>query len=353
MQLLRVLLAAPFSFVWLCITNIRNALYDLGVLRSTVFSVPVICVGNLSVGGTGKTPTINYLIAYLLSMGKKVAVISRGYGRETKGFFVVGEQSTAESVGDEPLLFFKRWAGKVVVAVGEKRVTAIKSIREKYPKLDVILMDDGFQHRAVRPTTSMLLTSFQNPFYRDFIMPSGSLREGRRWARRADIIVVTKSPEKMSQGKKDEMRAKIQTYAQVGTPIFFCSIQYGRPVSFGKEGEWNKRVFLITGIANPVPLLDYLKIEGIEVVTHWERADHFAYNDKEMEKIVEQYQKSHNCVILTTEKDYVKMGGPKFQHYLDSAPFFYIPVEFSFSKEKENFEAVIAEKVTKNLGKSV
>lgn len=328
-------------------------MYDLGVLRSTVFSVPVICVGNLSVGGTGKTPTINYLIAYLLSMGKKVAVISRGYGRETKGFFVVGEQSTAESVGDEPLLFFKRWAGKVVVAVGEKRVTAIKSIREKYPKLDVILMDDGFQHRAVRPTTSMLLTSFQNPFYRDFIMPSGSLREGRRWARRADIIVVTKSPEKMSQGKKDEMRAKIQTYAQVGTPIFFCSIQYGRPVSFGKEGEWNKRVFLITGIANPVPLLDYLKIEGIEVVTHWERADHFAYNDKEMEKIVEQYQKSHNCVILTTEKDYVKMGGPKFQHYLDSAPFFYIPVEFSFSKEKENFEAVIAEKVTKNLGKSV
>ncbi|MEQ9374857.1 MAG: tetraacyldisaccharide 4'-kinase [Imperialibacter sp.] len=353
MQLLRVLLAAPFSFVWLCITNIRNALYDLGVLRSTVFSVPVICVGNLSVGGTGKTPTINYLIAYLLSMDKNVAVVSRGYGRETKGFFVVGEQSTAESVGDEPLLFFKRWAGKVVVAVGEKRVTAIKSIREKYPKLDVILMDDGFQHRAVRPSTSMLLTSFQNPFYRDFIMPSGSLREGRRWARRADIIVVTKSPEKMSQGKKDEMRAKIQTYAQVGTPVFFCSIQYGRPVSFGKEGERNKRVFLITGIANPVPLLDYLKIEGIEVLKHWERADHFAYNDQEMEKIVDEYQNSGNCVILTTEKDYVKMSNPKFQQYLDSAPFFYIPIEFSFSKEKENFEAVIAEKVTKNLGKSV
>ncbi|WOK08689.1 tetraacyldisaccharide 4'-kinase [Imperialibacter roseus] len=353
MQLLRVLLAAPFSFVWLCVTNIRNTLYDLGMLKSTGFSIPVICVGNLAVGGTGKTPTINYLIAYLLSMGKNVAVISRGYGRVTKGFLVVDELSGAASVGDEPLLFFKRWSGKVVVAVGEKRVLAIRNIRERYPKLDVILMDDGFQHRAVQPSASIVLTSFQNPFYRDFIMPSGSLREGRRWARRADIIVVTKSPQIMPEVEKGKMRAKIQTYAQAGTPVFFCSIQYGRPVSFGKKGEWHKRVFLITGIANPAPLLDYLKIEGIEVVTHWERADHFAYNDQEMEKIVDEYQNSGNCVILTTEKDYVKMSNPKFQRYLDSAPFFYIPIEFSFSKEKENFEAVIAEKVTKNLGKSV
>lgn len=328
-------------------------MYDLGVLRSTGFSIPVICVGNLSVGGTGKTPTINYLIAYLLSMGKNVAVISRGYGRVTKGFLVVDELSSAASVGDEPLLFFKRWSGKVVVAVGEKRVLAIRNIRERYPKLDVILMDDGFQHRAVQPSTSIVLTSFQNPFYRDFTMPSGSLREGRRWARRADIIVVTKSPQIIPEVEKDKMRAKIQTYAQAGTPVFFCSIQYGRPVSFGKEGEWHKRVFLITGIANPTPLLDYLKIAGIEVVTHRERADHFAYNDQEMEKIVDEYQNSVNCVILTTEKDYVKMSNPKFQRYLDSAPFFYIPIEFSFSKEKENFEAVIAEKVTKNLGKSV
>lgn len=347
MQLLRVLIGAPFSFVWLCITNFRNFLYDAGLLKSTGFSIPVICVGNLAVGGTGKTPTTNYLVKFLLSEGRKVGIVSRGYGRRSKGFFYVNGESTAALVGDEPLLFYKRWGHRVVVAVGERRLAAIRTMRENHPDLEVILMDDGYQHRAVQPTASILLTSFQNPFYDDFVMPSGTLREGRRWAKRAAMVIVTKTDPEVDDVTRSRIRKKIGGYAGVA-PVFFSSIEYGSPISFGKAADYTGRVFLITGIANPGPLLGYLKKKGVEVISHWAKADHFTYNRHEMEMIVEEYQKIKDCVILTTEKDFMKMGIPGFQEFLNQAPFFYIPVEFSFSKEKENFEASLGKIISKN-----
>ena len=347
MQLLRVLIGAPFSFVWLCITNFRNFLYDAGILKSTGFSIPVICVGNLAVGGTGKTPTINFLVKFLLLEGKKVGIVSRGYGRRSKGFFYVNGESTAASAGDEPLLLFKRWGDKVVVAVGERRLAAIRTMRENHPGLEVILMDDGYQHRSVQPTASVLLTSFQNPFYDDFVMPSGTLREGRRWAKRASMVVVTKTDPGLEAAARSTISAKIGAFAGTA-PVFFSSIEYGKPVSFGKEADYSKRVFLITGIANPDPLLSYLKGQEVEVVCHWAKADHFTYSRHEMELIIEEYQNQQDSVILTTEKDFMKIGIAGFQEFLEQAPFFYIPVEFSFSKEKENFEASLRKIISKN-----
>ncbi len=328
----------------------RNALYDAGLLRSTEFAIPVICVGNLTVGGTGKTPTINYLIDHLLSKGVNVGIVSRGYGRTSKGFFIIDDASNAALVGDEPLLFFKRWGIKAVIAVGEQRVHAIRSMREMYPQLDVILMDDGFQHRAVQPSASILLTSYQNPFYRDFILPSGTLREGRRWARRASMVVVTKSPLNIQPDEKLEIEKRLGRYTRKGVPIFFSSIAYGEPVAFGENREWKQKVFLVTGIANPAPLVDYLVQKGIEILNHWVKADHFIYSELEMQLIVEEYKKLDDCVVLTTEKDFVKMGSEEFAPYLAKAPFFYIPVEFSFSKEKQNFEAAFDQLIVKHQG---
>lgn len=346
MQLLRLLAGWPLAVVWHCITSVRNYLYDVGLIKSVSFSIPVVCVGNLAVGGTGKTPMINYLTRYFVDRGTRVAILSRGYGRSTRGFMMVDARSTPGAVGDEPAMYFRRFGGKVPVAVGENRVRAIRMLREKFPALQLVLLDDGFQHRALQPSATVLLTTFQNPFFSDHVIPAGWLREARSGARRAAMVVVTKVPDDIEIAKKNEITAEVHRYLSPGKPVFFSTINYGEPVCFGKPAAWVPRVFLISGVANPQPLVDYLKRQQIDVLVHWEKADHFAYNDHEMELIIEAYEKLDDCVIVTTEKDFVKLSGPEFERYRERAPFFYIPVEFSFSKEKENFEAELEKLMT-------
>jgi len=339
MRLLRLLLGWPFSFVWMCITDVRNFLYDRGIFKSTEFVIPVICVGNLSVGGTGKTPMINYLISFYLSQGRKIAVLSRGYGRLTKGFIVASTNSTAQTIGDESLLFYKRWNDKVVVAVGEKRVPALRSLRERYPDLDLILLDDGYQHRQIKASSYLLLTTYKSPFFSDFVIPAGSLRERRTWAKRADMVVVTKAPEILDEVLEDHYKKQINRYTAGSTFTEFCSFSYGKPKSFGAVGNWSQQVILVTGIANSEVLIDHLKKSGVNIVHHIEKADHYLYRPEDIEHVLAEYEKHNNCVIVTTEKDFVKLNDARFEDYLRKAIFFYIPVEFSFAIGKENFEA--------------
>lgn len=323
----------------MCITDVRNFFYDRGIFKSTRSVIPVICVGNLSVGGTGKTPMINYLVNFYLSQGRKMAVLSRGYGRRTKGFIVATANSTAQTIGDESLLFYKRWSDKVVVAVGEKRVPAIGSLRERYPDLDLILLDDGYQHRSVKASGYLLLTTFRNPFFKDFVMPAGSLRERRAWAKRADMVVVTKAPQIVDEKLRNSYQKEINRYAMGSILTSFCSFSYGVPKAFGAAGEWCHQVILVTGIANSQPLVDHLKENGIKIVYHIEKADHYLYRPEDMDHVLAEYEKHKDCVIVTTEKDFVKLNDVRFEEYLRRASFFYIPVEFSFLKERENFEA--------------
>ncbi len=346
MRKLRVFLAWPFSLVWFCAAKIRNFFYDTGILASTAFPLPVVCVGNLAAGGTGKTPVINYLVAFLLASGKKVAILSRGYGRKTSGFRIADDQENAATIGDEPYLFYKRWRDNAVVAVGERRVPAIKALLQHFPALDIVLMDDGFQHRAVRPSGSILLTTFSNPFYSDFVLPAGNLRESRRGAERAAMVVVTKCPNDMPDEKKGEMLARINAYTKYGTKAFFSSVSYGKPVSFGaKNVGWTSSVILVTGIANATPLVEYLKATGVKIEEHIEKSDHYAYGLRDLEQIKDASKRRPESVVVTTEKDFVKMDTRELSSIVKQLPIFYIPIEFSFSKEKENFEASLVKLV--------
>lgn len=317
-------------------------------MHSTSFGVPIICVGNLAAGGTGKTPMINYLTRYYLSREIEPVILSRGYGRRTKGFRIADKDDNADTLGDEPFLFFRRWQRKATVAVGEDRVAAVKKLLDRFPDVSLILMDDGYQHRSLAPGRSILLTTFQQPFYDDFLLPAGNLREARVGASRADAVVVTKCPRDLGANRQDEIRKKIRRYASPSTEIFFSHIEYGEPVCFGKKEAWHPKVILVSGIANTGPLLQFLQETGIAVAAHLKKPDHHRYTEKDFGQIAEAYEKHPGSVILTTEKDFVKMSVPVFEPWVKTMPFFYIPLEFSFSKEKENFEAMLEKLVTAN-----
>lgn len=354
MRKLRVLLTWPFSLLWFSITKIRNFFYDRAILKSTSFSIPLICVGNLAMGGTGKTPMINHLVEIYMAQGKKLAILSRGYGRNSKGFRIAGEHDSANTIGDEPLLFYKRWKDKAVVAVGEKRVPAVHELTCRFPGLDLILMDDGFQHRAVTPSASILLTTFKSPFYRDYVVPAGNLRESRLEARRAAMIVVTKCPGNISAEQKGRAKENIRRYTDPAAKVFFSHIRYGSPVLFGaKNVEWSSSVILVTGIADATDLTEYLKTLKVTVLSHIENPDHHRYGMADFEEIQNKYEKSQESVIVTTEKDFVKMKVSEFEPFLTAMPFFYIPLEFSFSKEKENFEASLLKLTMLNQGHTI
>jgi tetraacyldisaccharide 4'-kinase len=196
MPVLRILLL-PVAWLYEGITRLRNWLYDKGYKKSTSFPLPVISVGNLTVGGTGKTPHVEYLVR-LLKDQRQLVTLSRGYGRQTKGFLIADEQANAATIGDEPMQFYQKFGHQIKVAVGEKRVPAIEQILRLYPKTEIILLDDAFQHRAVRPCFSILLSDYHRPFYTDFVLPAGRLRESRKGAGRADAVIFSKCPQNLS-----------------------------------------------------------------------------------------------------------------------------------------------------------
>src|SRR5687768_4340702 len=264
MILLRILLF-PFALAYDLVTSLRNYLYDRGIKPSARFEVPVICIGNLSVGGTGKTPMVEHLIR-LLYQQHRVATLSRGYGRKTKGFRLAADGDSPSTLGDEPFQFYSKFKDHITVAVGEERALAIPTILQTDSDVEVVLLDDAFQHRKVTPSLSILLSDYNRPFYDDYILPAGRLRESKQNAARADVIVVTKCPPQLSDDAMIEIEHAIRRHAE--KPVFFASIRYGGPIPFSHSASAQiKNVILISGIANAKPLEDYVK-QNFTMLTH-------------------------------------------------------------------------------------
>lgn len=298
----------PLTLLYDFVTRIRNYFYDVGFFKSKSFDIPVIAVGNLSVGGTGKTPQIEYLIK-LLQNDTKVAVLSRGYKRKTSGFVLINDAHTSQDVGDEPLQFFKKFP-KICVAVDENRVNGIQELQKKYP-LDLVLLDDAFQHRKVKANCYILLTKFDDLYSDDFVLPTGNLRESRGGAKRAHIIIVTKCPIDLSQAKKRDIKRKLKVTSK--QHVFFSTISYHNKTSGNQNIPLktlsNYEIVLLTGIANPTPLVSFLKAKDNKV-HHLKYSDHHQFTSKEIDVITAKYSSiiSEKKILLTTEKDYMRLS---------------------------------------------
>lgn len=342
MKLLRFLLF-PFAILYDVVTTARNWFFELKFLKSTSFNIPVIVVGNLSVGGTGKTPQIEYLIR-LLKDAYKVAVLSRGYKRKTTGFQIVNAKHSAADVGDEPLQFYKKFKNEVIIAVDADRTNGIKQLLKNNASPQVVLLDDAYQHRKVKGSTYILLTKYDDLYVDDFILPTGNLRESRRGAGRANIIVVTKCPENLSEVAQEKIRKKICPCKN--QQLFFTTISYDENLK-GVESELTiadlkyKDVLLVTGIAKPRPLLNYLSKENINY-RHLEYADHYNFKESDILKIQTAFNdlQSKNKIILTTEKDYMRI-----QNKLESV--YYISIKTIFLKGDKAFNNFILNEVNK------
>jgi tetraacyldisaccharide 4'-kinase len=339
------LLLLPFSILYDLITRIRNHLYDIGHKKSFRFETMVVGVGNLNVGGSGKTPMIEYLIK-LLVPHHKVATLSRGYGRRTRGLRFATEGDTAATLGDEPFQFFRKFGHDVQVTVGEDRAFAIPNILNDSPLTDVILMDDAFQHRAVDPQLSILLTEYRHPFYNDWVLPAGNLREARAGARRSDVIVITKCPDDTTLEMRVAMEKSVQPYAP-GKPVFFTALQYGSPITFGAEQPRSSEIVLVSGIANSHALEEYMA-SRFTLLRHFCYRDHHRYDLADLQAIHEFCRQLKKPVdIVTTEKDMVKLIDPQFKEAIDSMPWFYLPVQISFLKDGSDFDRVVLHAIEK------
>ena len=347
MNLLRLLLL-PFSFAYGIIVFFRNWLYDSGIFPSAEFNKSVIVIGNLSAGGTGKSPMTEYLIR-LLKEKFLLATLSRGYKRHTSGFLMAEKNSTSFQVGDEPLQFKKKFPD-TIISVDENRKHGIGKLLSLFPELKVILLDDAFQHRRVKPGLSILLSDYGQMFYDDFLLPAGTLREWRSRKKRADIIIVTKCPTNISPVEKRIVLKKINP--EPHQHVFFSHVAYGKPVAMFKDAaiplmEKGTSVVLLTGISNPRPLEDHLRSKGMNVLMH-SYPDHHEYTLVEVNKLTEAFTtlSEKNKVIITTEKDAMRLGIQGFVEILNKLPIYYIPIETTFdAREKEEFEKLITDYV--------
>lgn len=324
----RVLLL-PFSLLYGLIIIIRNWMFDKGYLHSATFGFPLICVGNLSVGGTGKSPMVEYLIE-LLSSRFEVATLSRGYKRKTRGYGLANANTTALEIGDEPMQFHKKFPN-ISVAVGEARIEAIPQLLHDKPGTQVIILDDAFQHRAVKAGFNILLTAYNDIFSHDFFLPTGDLRDARSSYKRADIIVVTKCPALLGEVEKAEIIKDINPLPH--QKIFFTTIEYGRPYHIYGEQQRDitheDEVLLVCGIANPKPLKQYLS-EHAYTYYQQDYSDHHIFTIDDLTEIEKKFNNitSEHKLILTTEKDAVRLE--KFRDKLQHLPLYVLPVRHGF-----------------------
>ena len=327
----------PFAVLYDLITRLRNHLYNIGYHKSFDFETNVISVGNLTVGGTGKTPMVEYLIR-LLSGKYQVATLSRGYGRKTRGFLEGNIDSTKVSdIGDEPFQYLLKFHEKTGVFVGEERAWAIPGILLERPRTQIIVLDDAYQHRSVLPDLNILMTKYNRLFSSDYLMPVGRLRESRLGARRADAVVVSKCPEQFDEAA---VRAAIEKYTTPVTPIFFTSVAYGMPVSFWSDEEQDlqgKSVVLISGIASADDLEAYVRQEA-QLLRHFRFSDHHRYRADQLNEITGSVA-GQEGIFLTTEKDFVKLR--EFEQELRDLPFYYLPIEIRFRGNKKEFDELI------------
>jgi tetraacyldisaccharide 4'-kinase len=373
-------------------------MFDNGILKSTAFQFPVICIGNLTVGGTGKSPTTNYLID-LLKPHFKTAVLSRGYGRKTKGFELATEKSTAEQIGDEPLMYFKRnnlfsasrstsllesgLGAEVQIAVCEDRVTGINTLINKFNDLQVVLLDDAYQHRAVNAGLNILITDYANLYSEDYLLPMGNLRESIAGASRAQLVIISKCPENLSDTEKKAITEKLRK--SKNQQYFFSYMKYaaltnvlnplaGPPTPEG--GEWNSdfpspfggraaesnssksplggwggyAALLITGIAKPKPLVDYLQQHFKEII-HLDFKDHHNFTADDLSNARKKFDNiaNHKKIIITTEKDWMRIQDGKLKIVFNDLPVYIQPITFEFNiTEKQQFNNHILNYVRNN-----
>jgi tetraacyldisaccharide 4'-kinase len=329
------ILLLPLSLVYGLIVVIRNWLFDKNILRSASFNLPLICIGNLSVGGTGKSPMVEFLIEKLQEPFR-IAVLSRGYKRKTKGYALATDRSTALEIGDEPMQFFNKFPG-LTVAVGEERVVAIPQLLHDKPDTQVILLDDAFQHRSVRAGLNILLTDYNNLYTRDWFLPTGDLRDRPGSAGRAQLIVVTKCPPDLSLVEKARITKEIKP--SPGQPVFFSAISYGQPYQLITRKPWiateAAEVLLVTGIANPAQLKKYLE-ETFNGYDELAFSDHHIFTIDDLNYILKKFNQSPSIekIILTTEKDAVRLQ--KFAQQLRDLPVYVIPIQPVFLFHEEN-----------------
>ncbi len=331
------ILMIPLSLLYGFAVWLRNTLFDTGLLPSRQFPVPVISVGNLRTGGTGKTPHVEYLIRLLRSK-YNIAVLSRGYKRKSKGFVVAGADSSCREIGDEPGQIHKKFPD-ILVAVHEKRSKGINMILEAYPETNLIILDDAFQHRYVKPGLNLLLTGYYNPFFDDFLLPFGHLREGKRRAKRADALIVAKTPTVFSPLDKRYFLKKLEAYKN--KQVFFSTFEYKNLLPFNKNAKIScaknlKSIFLLTGIANSVALEEYLKTICKDLYVHKYR-DHHQFTKRDLVRIREHFDRtiSYAKVIVTTEKDAIRLQDKRLRELLDDIPVFVIPIEVRFHNSDE------------------
>lgn len=339
MQFLRYFLW-PFSLIYGCITYVRNLCYDFGIFK--VYSIPKksICVGNLSTGGTGKTPHVAFLADMFMDK-MEISILSRGYGRITKGFKLLSAKSKACDVGDEPLFYQTIFKDQVHVAVCENRKIGIEHLNDLFPKNQLILLDDAFQHRAVRAGFNILLTDFNALFSDDFLLPMGNLREFKFGRKRANLVIVTKCPLTINEEQKISIAHKLKIQVD---KIYFSKIKYAKLKPVGIEIQAPRNVLLITGIANPKPLVDHLKLSfDVQCINF---KDHHQFTIHDIAEIHRKFDTfvNNDSIIVTTEKDYMRLKDHYLNWKLNEYPWYYQPIALEIDREKE-FKIIIEQYV--------
>lgn len=372
-KLLRIL-GIPFTPFYAAASQLRNLCYDNAYIKPTSFPDPVISVGNLCVGGSGKTPMVEYLIR-LLGDTYKLAVLSRGYGRKSKGNLLVEKEMNAQQTGDEPLQYFLKFHEKLPkrfwVYLAAKRAKGIQEMKSLKPECQIFLLDDAYQHRQVHHSLSILLTEYAKPFFKDHFLPWGNLRESRKQCRRADIIIATKCPPDLSYTERESFKSAIPNLFKT-QKVFFSVIRYEKLQFF----DWKKQclsetnplpsplsskdILLVTGIANAKPMSDYLQEQGFRIRKHFDFGDHHAFSQNDLQKIADSYRTlassieasaGNEPVIVTTEKDMARLYGHPALPCLKGIPLACLPIrtEFLFNESKE-FDSLVHEHVKRKLG---
>ena len=333
------LFLAPFSLLYGIAIYIRNFMFDIGLIKSKSYSNAIICVGNLTVGGTGKTPHIEYIIK-LLSPHFKVAMLSRGYKRKTSGFLLANSNDSATDIGDEPLQIFNKFPD-ITVAVDEKRVNGINQLLSTKPNLSVILLDDAFQHRHLKPGLSILLTDYNNPIYNDYFLPMGKLRDSFKERVRAQIVIVTKCPKNLSSIEQGKVIKSLKL--KENQPVYFSTFTYQQPKPVFEDTEFHPdslkmaNCIALAGIANPKPFFNYVK-NWFTVNSCITLPDHYQFTEKKIKAIFEK--KSNNKgnpeFIITTEKDATRLQDFNQLPNSIKKALLFIPIEVEFLNDKGN-----------------
>lgn len=340
MEILRFLLY-PFAWIYGMIVSFRNKLFDWRILPSVSFPIPVITIGNLVLGGSGKTPSVEYVVR-LLKDDYKVATLSRGYKRKTKGFRLVSSDDTQELVGDEPLQIARKF-NDIIVAVDESRRHGIRQLMTDNPDLQVVILDDAYQHRYVKPGLSVLVTDYHRIFVKDHLFPVGRLRECKKGSRRAHIILVTKTPKIFSPLVRRQLAEDLKP--QSHQLLCFSYLSYENWLPLFKDtpipDEEQKKVntiLMLTGIAFPSPLEEYLR-PFCSVLSMLQFPDHHNYSEKDLQMIKDKFLSlpTRKKIIVTTEKDAMRLSVPLAESILGDIPVYYVPVSLQLHNQDKEF----------------